>query len=300
MRTVHKLLFAACYAAILSASLDAGILGDALISFPGQTEYVEIDNLAALRGLPYYATLRGDFAGESLKEAQTVLRQLGISETQVEGIVTGSNAHATYGLATGTFSSKSPTVQSRLKRYSVKLLDTQMYCVGRATCVLFMEDWMAAFGRPDSLKTMLLTRQGVLPRLSTNAEAVRLLETGDKSAPVRGILFGSQLQSALSDTLEQWFGKRIQSVKLPATVTAVGYNVTFGTTVRLQATLQCTSDSAAALLAQTLNALSSLQSLAGPALSSDGFAFERAKASSSGSRVHLEADSQAPDLKRNH
>ena len=298
MRTFHRMLLLAALCAVnFCSNLSASILADALISFPAQTEYIENDNLAALRALPYYPTLRGKFSSESLDEARTVFQQLGISETQVEEVGIGSNANATYGDDAGTFSSKSPAVHSRLKRYAVKLLDTEMYCVGRATCVLFLEDWMVAFGTPNSLKTMLLTRQGVLTRLSTSSEAVRLLETGDKSAPVRGMLFGAQLQTALSDTLQQWFGKRIQSVKLPATVTGVGYSVTFGTTVHLRATLQCTSGAAAAFLAQTLNALSSLQSLTAPAVGSDNFAFERAKASSAGNRVHLEADAQRPDSK---
>ncbi len=169
-----------------------------------------------------------------------------------------------------------------------------MYCVGRATCVLFLEDSLVAFGTPDSLKIMLLARQGVLTRLSTNAEAVRLLETGDKTAPVRGIILGAQLQSALSSSLGQWFGKSAQSIKLPVTVIEIGYHVMFGTRVHLEATLQCTSNAAAALLAQTLNALSSLQSMTAPAVG-DGFALNRAKAWSVGSSLHLEASGQAPD-----
>ncbi len=294
-RTV--LLTALC-AVTFCSNLRAGILGDALTSFPAQTEYLEDDNLAALRALPYYATLRNNFSGASLEEVQTVLRQLGISETGVGEIVTGSKADATYGLVTGSFSSKDPAINSRLKLYGAKLLDTKMYCVGRASCILFLEDSLVAFGAPDSLKLMLLARQGVLNRLSTNAEAVRLLETGDKTSPVRGILFGAQLQSALSDTLQQWFGKRMQSMKLPATVTGVGYDVTFGTLIRLRATLQCTSATSAGLLAQTLNVLSSLQPLATPVHSSNGFAFERAKALSTGSRIQLEADASSPNSKR--
>ena len=296
---IRTLLTAVICSAAFCSTLGASILGYALTSFPTNTDYVEVDNLAALRALPYYRALRGRFSGESLQEAQTVLFQLGISEAQVEEIAIGSNANATYGLAAGTFSRRDPAIKARLKLYAVKLFDTDLYCVGRATCVTFLEDWMVAFGTPESLKSVLLARQGVLTALSGNTEAVRLFESEDKAAPVRGVLFGDDLQSALSKTFQQWFGKLAQSVKFPAAISGVGYSVTFGTTAHLRATLQCSSRNGAALLAQTLNALSLLQSVtASSAASRDSFGFERAKASADGSRVSLAADVRVSGARR--
>lgn len=164
----------------------------------------------------------------------------------------------------------------------------------------FLEDWMIAFGTTESLKSVLLARQGVVTALSGNIEAVRLFETEDKAAPVRGVLFGTDLQSALSNTFQQWFGKLVQSVRFPADISGVGYSVTFGTTAHLRATLQCSSRNGAAFLAQTLNALSLLQSMtASSAGGGDNFAFERAKASAADRRVYLQADVRTSGSARN-
>lgn len=295
----NTLLLAAFGAVSFCSNLHAGIIGDALFSFPGQTGYLEDDNLAALRKLPYYAMLRNEFSGEPLEEARIVLGQLGISEAQVEEVVTGSNTKATYGLATGTFSKSDPAVKTRLKRYETKLFDTQMYCAGRATCVLFLEDSVAAFGKPDSLKAMLLARQGLVSRLSTNSEAAGLLDAADRSAPIRGILFGKELQSLLANTPEEWFGKQIRSMNLSGTVTAIGYDVKFGAKVRVDTTVECSSATAAGLLAQAVNALSSFRSIAPSLFSGNAFTFERAQASAVGSRIYMTVDAKEPARRNN-
>lgn len=104
----YALILIATLATPFCSGARAGVIGDALLSFPTRTEYVEDDNLAALRSLPYYGDLQGRFSGKALDEAHTVLNQLGVPDAQVEEVVTGSNANLTYGVATGTFSTRAP------------------------------------------------------------------------------------------------------------------------------------------------------------------------------------------------
>ncbi len=73
----------------LSPFAHAGIVGDALFSFPAQTEYLEYDNLVALRKLPNYNTLRKEFSGKPLEEARIVLASSAFQRTRYKKLSAG-------------------------------------------------------------------------------------------------------------------------------------------------------------------------------------------------------------------
>lgn len=281
-------------AVCLGMPLYAGIIDDALLSFPANTEYLEYDNLSSLRTLPKYSTLRQEFSGKSLDEARIVLAQLGIEESQVQEIVITSTTNVFEGLIAGQFSAESVSKNPKSRRYAARLLDAQVFCMGRETCVVFLEDSLAAFGSFAQLKNMLLTRQGAHVRLSSNSDAVRLLNATDRNAPVRGMLFGEQLRAAISNAFRDWSGLKADSASLTGTISGLGYTVTFDGKAHVSAAVECASRSAATLLSQTFSGVAALQSLAAPMLSND-VRFQNVRVSSSGNMMYFRADTAIPD-----
>lgn len=279
-------------ALVLSAgmTLHSEIISDALLSFPAQTEYVEYDNLASLRTLANYNTLRARFSGKPLEEAKAVLSQLGIEEEQVHEIVSGSSSTAFYGLMGGTFSGEAAAKSARAKNSAVKVGDTQAFCTGKGTCIVFLEDSLAGFGTLDSLKQMLQAREGVITRLSSNGKAVSLMNSAAKNAPVRGVLFGAQLKTGISDILQDWSGWKRDWSQLASNVSGIGYSVQFDIKAHVSATLECTSRTAAAVLLQMINTLSSLQSVTAPG----SVPFQNLQVSASGDVVYFKADTAIP------
>jgi len=265
----------------------AGILADALLAFPVRTEYVEYDNLALLRNLPNYNVLRQEFSGKPLEEARIVLGQLGIRENQVDEIVTGSDAKVFYGIISGTFSGQLAAKTGKSRGYAVKLPESQAFCTGRETCVVFLEDSLAAFGSVVSLKEMLETRQGAKVRLSSNRNIAALINGTDANAPVRGVLWGTQLKSSISQLLQDWTGWKRDWSSLSANISGIGYGVRFDSKAHVSATLDCTSRTAAAVLIQMLDAVGAVQSTA-------VVPFQNLQVSSSGSSVSLKADTAMP------
>ncbi len=273
-------------------SLKANILGEALLSFPDGTEYFEYDNLTELRRLPSYPELRKNFSGPALEEARSVLGALGIPEEQVQEVITGEGtSNEFFGLLSGTFSARLATAGLKARRYGAKLLDTEVYCVGRGTCVVFLEDSLAAFGSVARLKNMLEVRRGILLRLSANRNAVRLIDTTDRNAQVRGMLLGARLQSTITSALKEWSGRSLKPSELGVSVRAMSYSVHFDTEAHVSAAVECESATQASLLSHTLGALSTLQTLASPVMSGvAGLGLEHVKSSSSGDMVYLQAD----------
>ena len=279
----------------LATTLQAGILGDALFSLPSKTEYLEYDNLASLRRLPNYSSLRQEFSGKSLDEARTVLVQLGIDESEVQEIVVAFSSNLFEGLVAGTFSVASASKNPKRNRYAAKLLDTQVFCTGRETCVVFLEDSVVAFGSVAQLKNMLLTRQGALAGLNSNSSAVRLLNGTDQRAPVRGILFGEQLHAAVAGMFQDWSSLKGEGSRLADTISGLGYSVTFDGKAHVNATIECTSRTTAALLSQTFNGLAALQSFTAPLVSAAAnLPFQNVQVSSSGNVMYFRADTQLP------
>lgn len=266
--------------------LSAQVISEALLSFPTQTEYVEYDNLAMLRTLPSYPALRERFSGKPLDDAKAALAKLGIPEDQVREIVSGSSATAFYGLAGGTFSGDAVARSANAKN-STKLLESRAFCPGGQTCVVFLENSIAAFGTLSQLKELLEVRQGFATSLNSNRNVVSLLNGTDSHAPVRGVVFGGQLKNAISDMLKDSIGWNKDWSGLSSNVSSIGYSVKFDAKSHVVAKLECTSRTAASVLVQMLSAVGSLES------SSDG-SFQNLQVSSSGNIIDFKADSALP------
>lgn len=280
----------AILAMMLSGPLCAQVIPEALLSFPAQTQYLEYDNLAELRALPNYSVLREKFAGKPLEDAKASMLRLGIQEDQVHEIVSGSSAKAFYGLVGGTFSGQAAAVRGRQHGMATRILTSEAFCPKDGTCVVFLENSLAAFGTLAELKEMLETRQGLITRLNSNRAIVTLLNNTDQRAPVRGLICGNELNTTLSDMLKESTGWNMDWSKISSNISALAYSVRFDSKAHVAAVLECASKTAAALLAQTLNAMASLQSVS----ASSGVAFQNLQVSSSGNTVDFKADTPLP------
>ena len=210
-------------------SSSAEIIPEALLSFPSQTSYVEYDNLQSLRTLKNYSVLRQRFTGKPLEEAKAALARLDIQEDQVHEIVSGTSPTAFYGLVSGIFSGQAAAAVGKRKGFAVKILESQAYCPGGQSCVVFLENSLAAFGTPAELKRMLEARQGFTTRLSSNRDVVSLLNNTEWQAPVRGAMFGGELNIAIAGLLKDWTGWNRDwsalAANMKALVTASGSTV---------------------------------------------------------------------------
>jgi hypothetical protein len=274
------------------SGLRAQIVSDAMLTFPAQTEMVEYDNLAALRALPNYDTLRQRFSGKPLEQVKAALSKLGIPENQVTEIVVGSSPGAFYGLAGGTFNG-SVVAKSAVKKgiLPVKVDENQLFCPTGTVCLVFLEESVVAFGTSGQLKKMLESRQGVTARLGSRGSLVYLMNKTDSRAPVRGVSSGSQLEASIKDALQDQSGMNIDWSQLSSNINAFGYSVSLDSIAHVTATLECKSQTTAVLLRQMLSALGGLQSMAAHAgKDAASMPFQNMQVSSSGNIIDLKMD----------
>lgn len=265
---------------IAAPLLRAGIVEEALFSFPANTEYLEYDNLAALRKLPEYKQLREKYSNKSDQEAVALLRQLGVAEAQVREVMNASDAKQQFGLLSGSFGSRVLSKRAASRQYASTALGNQIFCVGGETCLVFLQDSLAAFGSPFELERILQVRRGVVSRLSSNVEVLRLLNANSTAAPVRGVLVGSQLQSGIASVVPAWTNSKASAAELTSRITGVGYSVVFDNKAHVSATIDCSSTAAAFLITETVSALAKLGM---------GAPFQNVELSNSANRVYLKA-----------
>jgi hypothetical protein len=282
---------------LLSATcLRAEIVSEAMLTFPARTEAIEYDNLYELRRLPHYAALRQRFSGKQLEDARAALARLDVTETQVSEIVMGTSPNAFYGLVAGTFSSEQVMKTARRKGIWPRLVNNEkVFCPKGTSCVVFLEDSLAAFGSLEAIKLILETRIGGFPRLRSNEPVLSLMNGTQARFPVRGVVYGSQLSSVIGDALHDQSGLHIDWTQFTSHISALGYSVNMDTRAHVVAQLRCQSAATAGVLRQMLGALGGVQSVASK-VSKDpaSLAFQNLDVSASGDRVDLKMDTPLP------
>jgi hypothetical protein len=288
-----------CLAALLAAyPLQAQILSAALLGFPDKTESIEYDNLYELHKLPAYPALRQRFSGKPLDQAKDALAQLGIDEMQVNEMVVGTSPGQFYGLLSGTFSASSAVSKAQKNGIAPLLIDSdRLYCPKGPVCVVFLEDSLAAFSTYDQLKVLLETRLGSLPRLNPKGVLASLIRDTPPRSPVRGAVFGSELNSVLSDALQDESGLNLDWTKLTTNISAFSYAVDMDSRAHVVAKVVCQSAATAAVLHQALDALRGVQQAArkigqDPA----SMPFQNLQVSASESVLDLTMDTRLPPL----
>ena len=293
MMNWRRSLLIGAFALNAGNGLYADIISQALSSLPAQTGYVEYENLTSLRKLRDYDRLRQRFSGKPLQKVRIALGQLGIREDQVNELVVASNPTEFYGIAAGTFREQSSKRNGIQKDSVAHALDSQALCPASGTCLLFLEDSVAAFGTLSQLREMVRAREGSTTRLTSNSTVVSLLNSTNNQAPVRGVLVGDQLETAISDVLRDWTGWNRDWSRVSASIRDFGYSVEFDKGAHLTATVKCRSATSATLLLQMLRLLDSMQSMPIARGNADaGLPFRNLHASLSGSTVVFRADTQ--------
>ena len=296
MELVHRILVVLALVVVANQTLRAEIVSAAMLAFPAKTESVEYDNLYELRRLPNYQALRQRFAGKQLDNAKAALAKLNIGESEVHEIVMGTSPDAFYGVVSGSFSGA--VALRTAKRINVTPLlfeGEQVLCPLGLTCVVFLEDSLAAFGSIEQLKMMIGVRTGTSPRLGANRNLTYLMNNTQRNAPVRGIVYGSQLSSVLADALQDESGLNLDWKQFSSNISAFGYSVSMDTKAHVVAKLQCKSPATAGVLRQMLGALAGVQSLATKVgKDPDSMPFQNLRVSASGDLVDLTMDTPLP------
>ena len=201
----------------------------------------------------------------------------------------GDAAKAPGRLLGGAFSgSAAIKFADRKSILPLKLEDTQMFCPGAGTCIVFLEDWLAAFGSPGELKAMLEARQGVTASLGSNPRFVKMMDNSDALAPVRGVAAGNQFDSLISGGLRDKTGMDLNWAQFSSSISLVGYSLTFERKAHVKATLECKSAFSAAILKQILAALAQ----AGPHIAD--MPFQNMEVVSSDATIDLKMDTILP------
>lgn len=279
-----------------SRATHAQIIPEALLSFPTQTESVEYDNLAVLRALPNYDGLQQEFSSKPLDHAKAALAKLGIPESQVNELVVGTSPGTLYGLVAGTFSG-SLAAKAAIKKgiLPLRLETAKMFCPDTGTCLVFLEDDIAAFGTPGELRYILQARQGSIGSLSLNHVLVRLFNNTDSSAPVRGVASGTRLDASLTTELLNKTGSQINWTQFSSGISIFAYSVSLDTKAHVAATLECKSSFAAGLLKQTLSLIANAQALAIKAgQDPEKMPFQNLEVSSSDTVIDVKMDTRIP------
>jgi hypothetical protein len=295
----HSPAIVAALILLAAQCVRAEIVSTAMLSFPAKTESVEYDNLFELRRLRNYAVLRQRFAGKALEDAKAALAKLDIHENDVHEIVMGTSATAFFGIVDGTFSG---TVASKAATKSgiwPHVVGTdKAYCPkGMSTCVVFLENSVAAFGTLDQLKTISDARLGTIPRLSSNKTVSFLMSATQQRSPVRGAVYGSQLNTVIADALHTESGMNIDWSTFAANISAFGYSVNMDSKAHVVAKVQCKTATTAAVLRQMLGALSGVETIATKVgKDASSMPFQNMQVAVAGSLLDLSMDTPLPTL----
>lgn len=252
---------------LLSVALTrADVLPDALLLFPSDTKSVEYDNLGELRRLPNYQKLRQQYAlNATLQRALLSFRKLGITEEDVQEVVTGSNAGGLYGIALGTFSGEDAWKRATRAAFTKAVIEEEpIVCPKGPVCVWFFEDATAVFGSYAQIRRMIEARNGTIPRLLTNATLTDLLTHHEHSAPLVGVGPGSDIIRWIGETIPLGLTKILENVQW------FSYAVSFPSVPHIEMKLLCSSEADAQTLQQVLSALNTLHQLDHASISSTG------------------------------
>lgn len=247
------------------------LVRDALGRFPRSTAHFEVCEVAKIRPLPGYATLRQRFLGGDMLRMVNSLQSLGVREEDVDRLVMGAGpvqgrpGLEFYGVAQGRFSAAAVASGAQSAGVDpIRINGVATYCFGSepsSPCVALLNETRGVFGARDMVDFMLYATPATDSLAADAAVSARVAK-----APLDASLWGV----ATGPAVEEWVrlvmpippeGKD-SLAPLLADVTALGYEVRAGQRVALAADLSCRGAEAAARLRQTFEAARALQQLA--------------------------------------
>jgi hypothetical protein len=279
-----------CFAATV---VPAQLLPEAAAAFPAQTTSLEYDALSKLRLLPNYASLRKQYSGAGLQQAQKDLQALGISEDQLSEVVTASGPNGFFGLLAGGFHAAAATKEAAKHGIAPNgLEDGPVFCSKDGTCFLFIsqEDGHAFFGTMEQLRAISDVRQGRAPSLQTNATFMDLKSRMDQQSPVLGFAPGREISDWIGPSIPPAISSRLDLSRLFSNIQTFGYSVKLDSKAHVGLSLICSSEQAGVVLRDALSAASGLERAAAMAAGSSALPFDNMAVQSSGRLVAVNLD----------
>jgi hypothetical protein len=270
------------------------LLSLALSNLPANTTSLEYDDLATLRQLPQYATLRQAYSSASLQRAQTALAALGIPEQSISQVAMAANSSSFYGLISGPFSG-AVALKAAPKNAVTPLADRAALCTATQVCITFIEDSVAAFGTLDQLAAIEQAGTGEAAALSSNQTFAALLTQADFTAPVIGVAPSRELNGWTGDSATKTLLNQYSVAAALGAVTSFEYSVVLDSRAHVRMTLNVSSVLAANALSAVLNSVSAVLS-AGATVSSSISAMPIGEihATAISSQVHLSLAAAIP------
>ncbi len=272
MNSIKRVMVAAVMTVGISAAplLGQDLVTKALNSFPTDTIRMEYSSPAALRKLPNYASLREHYMGPRLKELETSMAELGVSENDVDQLVLGwsldgSNVNL-YGFAGGNFRPDVLEGRAAARHIPPQPIGGKTgYCLGAGLatqCVVVLSPTEGVFGTLASLSLIMEGLNGSRPALGSNANFARVVKQEQTGAPIWGVAVASAVASWFKGWMPTQHQVELDWGKVFQGVDVLGYNIQTGDNVQLDLELLCKSAEAAGSLRQVLEGLKLAQQLA--------------------------------------
>jgi hypothetical protein len=290
---MKKALLIAALVCFAATFVQAQLLPEAAAGFPAQTTSLEYDALSRLRSLPNYSSLRKQYSGAGLQQAQKDLQSLGISEDQLSEVVTAAGPNGFFGLLAGTFHAAAATKEAAKHGIAPSALeDGTAFCSKDGTCFLFIaqEDGHAFFGTRQQLQAISDVRQGRAPSLQTNATFMDLKSRMDPQSPVVGFAPGREIGDWIGPSIPPAISSRLDLSRLFSNIQTFGYSVKLDSKAHVGLSLICSSEQAGVVLRDALSAASGLERAAAMAAGSSTLPFDNMAVESSGRLVAVSLD----------
>jgi hypothetical protein len=257
-----------CALLVPPGALAQDLIDQALPYFPDRTVRIEYFSPATWRTLPEYSLLRERFMGPHLKALAETFSQLGVREEDIDEILIGwlrlpNGYKALGGLALGRFDSGRIAAGAAQANISPTALGNRpAYCVGaEASCMVVLEESLAAFGPADFIGTMLRARDGRTPSILSNPVVMNLLGELRTQPPLWGIAVGEAVPEWLGVWLAGPSGAALDWSPLLESAQALTFYVEAPGKVELHLNLDFSAPGAADRLRQTLETLRQVQQL---------------------------------------
>ncbi len=245
------------------------LVRDALGRFPRLTSHFEVCELARMRTLAAYATLRERFMGGDVRQLAASLETLGVRDENVDRLVLGAGPGPQglqlYGEAQGRFDLPKIVLNATAAGVEpLRINGVPVYCFGGSSnsqCIAILDEARGVFGPRDMVDFMLYATPETDSLAKDPVVAARAA-----GAPADATIWGIATGPAVAEWVHVVMPMPAegQSSLAPAlsNVVSISYEVRAGQKATLTADLTCTSAESAAGLRQSLDTVRILQQAA--------------------------------------
>lgn len=192
------------------AAFAAALGTSARTVIPGQIQQVISVDYRALRNSPTALALKNRVLPDSLKEFETQLKQMGLTDDEIEQLTFASfrvkengkdNILRSVGVAQGQFPTKKIIAKMRLKKIrGTKYRQAILYPMNGGMQMSFIDDYTLLFGDGAAVKSALDARDGYAESLNSNGQMSEMVNAVQDGA-VWSVLDQLGTQNMMRSTL---------------------------------------------------------------------------------------------------